>query len=168
MGISSITVLIVDDEPAIRESLQDYLEDYGFRVTAVASSEAALEVLECERHDVLIVDLRLPGISGETLVLEVHQRYPGIKFIIHTGSVDDQLSEDLRALGMRSKHMILKPVTDMVAIVNLITKLVNLDGWSILNCKKAINRLNWLWDRTLIAIKTSIVAGTKTGGMTVL
>jgi len=128
MGISGITVLIVDDEPAIRDSLQDFLEDYEFRVTAVESSEAALDVLVRERHDVLIVDLRLPGISGETLVFEAHKLDPRIKFIIHTGSVDYRLSEELRALGIRPGHMLLKPVTDLEEVVNLITELVNSDG----------------------------------------
>ena len=127
MGLSSITVLIVDDEPAIRDSLQDYLEDYEFQVTAVDSSEAALEVLARVRHDVLIVDLRLPGISGEKLVFEAHKLYPDTTFILHTGSVDYQLSEDLRAIGIRPEHILLKPVTDLAVIVNLITKLVNLN-----------------------------------------
>jgi len=128
MGKTEITVLIVDDEPAIRESLQDFLEDYEFRVTAVDSSEEALAVLARERHDILIVDLRLPGISGEALVLEAHNRYPGTKFVIHTGSVDYQLSEELQSIGMHPGHMLLKPVTDMEVIVNLIMKLVNSDG----------------------------------------
>ena len=128
MDNSAISVLIVDDEPAIRDSLQDYLEDYEFRVTAVDSSETAMEVLASERHDILIVDLRLPGISGETLILESHERYPGIKFILHTGSVDYQLSAELQSIGIRSEHILLKPATDLTEIVNLIIKLVNLDG----------------------------------------
>jgi len=128
MDISKIKILIIDDEPVVRESLQDFLEEYEFRVMAVPSSEAALDVLAREHYDVLIVDLKLPGISGEMLVLEAHKLYPGIKFIIHTGSGDYQLSDEMRAAGIRPEHMILKPVTELGALVNLITKLSKDDG----------------------------------------
>jgi len=128
MSNSKIKILIVDDEPVVRESLQDFLEEYEFRVMAVPSSEAALDVLAREHQDVLIVDLKLPGISGEMLILEAHKRYPEIKFIIHTGSGDYQLSDELRATGIHPEHIILKPVTELEALVNLITELFNDDG----------------------------------------
>jgi CheY-like chemotaxis protein len=128
MDSSGISVLIVDDEAAIRESLQDFLEDYEYRVTAVGSSEEALDVLAGAHFDIVIVDLRLPGISGETMVLKAHKAYPDLKYLVHTGSVDYQLSAELRAIGIKPEHMLLKPITDMTSIVTLISKLVNPGG----------------------------------------
>jgi two-component system, NtrC family, nitrogen regulation response regulator NtrX len=58
------SVLIVDDEVGIRESLTGVLEDEGYRVEAVASGEACLELLGRTRFDVVMLDIWLPGIDG--------------------------------------------------------------------------------------------------------
>ena len=63
-----IRVLIVDDEPAIRQSLQGVLEDEGYQATAVESGEACLEELSRRTYDVVLLDIWLPGMDGlETL-----------------------------------------------------------------------------------------------------
>src|SRR5215472_1357574 len=62
------SVLIVDDEPGIRESLSRVLEDEGYRVDAVGSGESCLEFLAATKCDVAMLDIWLPGIDGlETL-----------------------------------------------------------------------------------------------------
>src|SRR5579864_2243924 len=62
------SVLIVDDELGIRRSLAGVLEDEGYRVEAVASGEACLELLAKRKFDVVMLDIWLPGIDGlETL-----------------------------------------------------------------------------------------------------
>ena len=58
------SVLIVDDEPGIRESLADVLEDEGYRVEAVGSGEACLETLSTGKFDVVLLDIWLPGLDG--------------------------------------------------------------------------------------------------------
>jgi len=57
-------VLIVDDEPGIRKSLTDVLEDEGYRVESVSSGEACLELLCKKRFDVVMLDIWLPGMDG--------------------------------------------------------------------------------------------------------
>jgi two-component system nitrogen regulation response regulator NtrX len=62
------SILIVDDEAAIRESLQGVLEDEGHKVAVAASGEACLEALEKRPFDVVLLDIWLPGMDGlETL-----------------------------------------------------------------------------------------------------
>ena len=62
------SVLIVDDELGIRESLTGVLEDEGYRVEAVESGEACLALLGKRRFDVAMLDIWLPGMDGlETL-----------------------------------------------------------------------------------------------------
>ncbi len=58
------SVLIVDDEPGIRESLTDVLEDEGYRVESVGSGEACLETLQTSKFDVVLLDIWLPGLDG--------------------------------------------------------------------------------------------------------
>lgn len=61
-------MLVVDDEAGIRQSLQDVLQDEGYRVSTVGSGEACLDYLSREKCDVLLLDVWLPGIDGlETL-----------------------------------------------------------------------------------------------------
>ncbi|MFZ0959594.1 MAG: sigma-54 dependent transcriptional regulator [Terriglobia bacterium] len=58
------SVLIVDDEPGIRESLTDVLEDEGYRVESVGSGEACLEILLTNKFDAVLLDIWLPGLDG--------------------------------------------------------------------------------------------------------
>ncbi len=58
------SVLIVDDEPGIRESLAGVLEDEGYVVSAVESGEACLDFLARQSCDLLLLDIWLPGMDG--------------------------------------------------------------------------------------------------------
>ena len=61
-------LLIVDDEPGIRESLTGILEDEGYQVESAASGEAGLELIRKTAFDVILLDVWLPGMDGlETL-----------------------------------------------------------------------------------------------------
>lgn len=66
--MSNLKVLVVDDDPAIRETLQLVLEDANLTVTCLASAEEALRWLLTNKADLLILDWILPGISGIDLV----------------------------------------------------------------------------------------------------
>ena len=121
---TSVKVLVVDDEPGIRESLADFLDDYEFDVFSAESAEQALKIVESENLDIAIVDLRLPGISGDTMILKSHSLRPEMKFLIHTGSVDYRLSDELKAIGMGSENLFLKPIPDLTVIIDAINKIL--------------------------------------------
>ena len=78
-------ILLVDDEDALRTVMAERLADAGFTVTEASSGEQALEKLERFAFDVLISDLRLPGIDGREVLAEALRRYPGIIGIVVTG-----------------------------------------------------------------------------------
>ncbi len=75
------SILIVDDEPGIRESLTNVLEDEGYRVASVESGEACLEAVEAGRFEVVLLDIWLPGIDG-IQVLEKLQALEGAPTVI--------------------------------------------------------------------------------------
>jgi len=102
-------VLVIDDEPFIRESLAGFLEDCDFEVLTADSAENALEVLKSTTVHIAIVDLRLPGMNGDALIQEIHRSMPAVRFLIHTGSVDYHLSRELQRIGIRSEHVFYKP-----------------------------------------------------------
>ena len=74
-------------------------------------------------YDICIVDLRLPGMSGEDLILQAKERYPNQKHIIYTGSISYNLSDKLKALGMRPEHVFLKPIRVLSLLVKCIKEL---------------------------------------------
>src|SRR5438067_280427 len=69
-GATVAHVLIVDDEPLIRETLAEYLEPEGFAVTVSGTGEEALQLAAARRFDVALCDMQLPGMDG----LEVLER----------------------------------------------------------------------------------------------
>lgn len=104
-------ILVLDDEPDIRDSLAAYLEDCGFSVLPVGSGEEALASLS--EVCVAIVDIRLRGMDGLTFIKKAHVLRPDILYIIHTGSTEFQLDDELRALGMTDAQVLFKPVLDI-------------------------------------------------------
>ncbi|VGO16948.1 Alginate biosynthesis transcriptional regulatory protein AlgB [Pontiella desulfatans] len=120
---SNIRVLVVDDEPGIRDSLSAFLDDYGFDAMGCGSTEEARDLMIENTFDVCVVDLRLPGLSGEDLILLASKRFPSQRYIIHTGSISYNLPQELRAIGMRPEHVFHKPVRVLSMLVKRIKEL---------------------------------------------
>src|SRR5919109_171245 len=78
-------LLIVDDEKALREAVAERLADHGFIVEQADSGEEALRRLADFAFDVIITDLRLPGIDGRQVLDAAIERYPDIVAIVITG-----------------------------------------------------------------------------------
>ncbi|HVG82964.1 MAG TPA: sigma-54 dependent transcriptional regulator [Vicinamibacterales bacterium] len=85
MADSKPNILLVDDEEALRLVVAERLTDEGFDVVEAASGEAALEQLQRFAFDVIISDLRLPGLDGRQVIDAALERYPGILAIVVTG-----------------------------------------------------------------------------------
>ncbi len=71
-------VLVVDDEPQLRSSLERALRRVGYEVLSAAGSDSAYAILSQSKVDVLLLDLRMPQVSGETLFLAVIRRWPAL------------------------------------------------------------------------------------------
>jgi two-component system response regulator AtoC len=78
-------LLLVDDEAALRDVIAERLVEQGFEVTQAESGERALDFLSEFAFDVLVTDLRLPGLDGQRLIEAALERYPGIIAIVVTG-----------------------------------------------------------------------------------
>jgi DNA-binding NtrC family response regulator len=110
-------ILIVDDETMIRENLKAYLEDEGWRVAAFESVAPALGWLRAGGAcRVCIMDMRLPDMDGNSAIRVLHQLYPEMEFLIHTGSSSYSLPEDLRAMGLDDDQVYHKPLSDMAPL----------------------------------------------------
>jgi DNA-binding NtrC family response regulator len=89
-----MNILIVDDEPTIRETCAGVAEQSGMKVTTVATAEEALEVLEHAAVDIVLTDLMLPHTSGLDLLKRVHDMYPAVPVIVLTqyGTIDSAVA----------------------------------------------------------------------------
>src|SRR5690554_506913 len=79
------TILLVDDEANIRLTLGVVLERAGYSVTAAENGETAVELLERQTFDLMVVDLQMPGMDGMQVVAAARQRQPDMAIIVLTG-----------------------------------------------------------------------------------
>jgi len=78
-------ILFVDDEPALRELTAERLTEHDFEVVQAENGERALQLLDEFAFDVVITDLRMPGVDGLAVLDAAVARYPGIIVIVITG-----------------------------------------------------------------------------------
>ena len=117
-------VLVVDDEPLIVTGLRIFLEDEGMQVGSAASGEEAVDIARNDSgFDVCIMDMRLPGMNGDTTIRTLHEICPDLKFVIHTGSADYTIPDDLRALGIDETLLFAKPLPDMQPLADTVAAL---------------------------------------------
>ena len=102
------SVLIVDDEPIVRESIRDWLKDAGYQVATAETGEEALEMVEKQDFSVMVLDLRLPGKTGITVLKEVKTQRPWIKSIIITAYPSAETTAEATKLG--AIDYLIKPV----------------------------------------------------------
>jgi two-component system response regulator AtoC len=104
------TILVVDDEPAMRLLLTSILKDEGHEVTAASSGEEALQLLASRHYHLVVTDLKMPGLSGLELLEQVQRDDPGTAVIILTafGTVEGAVE----AMRKGAAHYLLKPLAN--------------------------------------------------------
>ena len=100
-------VLLVDDEERFRNNLQKMLTAEGFQVTGVESGQKALEELGLEPYDVILLDMRMPGMDGLTALAAIKERHPDPEVIILTGHASVDAAAEIIRLG--AVEFLLKP-----------------------------------------------------------
>jgi two-component system response regulator FlrC len=91
-------VLIVDDDPAILETLGDYITGLGHRVTGRRSGQEALDALRDDAFNLMISDARMEGMDGLELTRRVRANYPNIAILVMTAHENEYpMSAALRA-----------------------------------------------------------------------
>lgn len=79
------TVLVVDDEKNIRETLKDVLEDEGYKIILAADGKQAIDILKKDQVDVMLLDLWLPKVGGMEVLDRVKREYGDVEIIIISG-----------------------------------------------------------------------------------
>jgi DNA-binding NtrC family response regulator len=113
------TVLIVDDEPTVLSSLRKVLELEGHQVLAATSGNAALEVLGREGPHLMLVDLRMPGLSGIETCTQARALKPGLPVIVMTAHSAPDTA--IAAMKCGAYDYVIKPF-DVVALIALVDR----------------------------------------------
>src|SRR3954454_7278283 len=111
-------ILVVDDDPAVRDALRATFGAEGYNVQAVDSAIAALAELEKQEVDVVLADLTLPRVSGLELLDRIHQSWPQTDVIVITGQASIATAVD--AIKRGAYHYVTKPFTgdEILHLVN--------------------------------------------------
>ncbi len=102
-------ILVVDDEPVARQSLTDILKLEGYNVTPASNGQAAVEHVRTHPMDLMIVDLRMPGMDGLEVVQVVNQISPETEVILLTAFGSTETA--IQALRLRIHDYLLKPAS---------------------------------------------------------
>ncbi len=101
-------ILVVDDEPIVRESIRDWLKNAGYEVATAETGEEALEMMKKQDFGVVVLDVRLPGKTGLRVLREIKAVKPGIKSIIITAYPTEEFAEEAKLLG--AVDYLVKPI----------------------------------------------------------
>lgn len=110
-------LLLVDDEAGIRTVLGIALEEMGYAVRTAPDAEGALDLIAREAPQILLTDIKMPGMDGIALLKQVKARWPDTEVIMLTGHGDIDLA--IRSLKHEATDFITKPIHDEVLAVAL-------------------------------------------------
>ena len=138
-----ISVLVVDDHRTFAEALALALEgDRGFDVRVATSGEEAMDLSRAERADVVLMDVRMPGMSGIEAIRRLRAQDPGSRIVVVSGFEDDLIKAqalDAGAVGYISKQT---PVEELPQLIRRAH-----DGEALLDRSEAVRLLRVLHHR---------------------
>jgi len=112
------TVLVVDDDEGVREMLSTSLSAAAYDVVTASDGSAALAALQRTPCDLLMADLKMPGMDGLTLIREARKRSPALRVVIVTGLPSEASAIeaiDIGVSGYLTKPFVVSKLLDVVA-----------------------------------------------------
>jgi len=118
-------LLIVDDQPAVRQLIREALAGEGQIVEEAASAYEALRLVEARRPELVICDLRMPGMSGLEMLREMQKIAPGTPAILITAYGELSDLREAERIGVR--HLLIKPF-DINELRSVVRRLLAADS----------------------------------------
>ncbi|MFZ5573330.1 MAG: response regulator [Thermodesulfobacteriota bacterium] len=124
-------ILSIDDDPVIRKSICSYLEDCGFRVIQAENGLRGLELFDREKPDIVLLDLRMPGMNGFQVLEELTKRTTETPVIVISGT--GEIQEVIDALRKGAWDYVTKPIHDMLILEHVISNALTKAGLLVEN-----------------------------------
>jgi DNA-binding response OmpR family regulator len=112
-------ILVVDDEVEFASTLAERLQLRGYDAQAVFCAEDTIAIAKSAPPDIILLDLKMPGMSGIEVLMTIRQFAPDIEIILLTGHID--LRERIEGMRIEDFNYIMKPV-DMAELLGKIEK----------------------------------------------
>ncbi|OGR12417.1 MAG: hypothetical protein A2277_03345 [Desulfobacterales bacterium RIFOXYA12_FULL_46_15] len=119
-GTETLKILVVDDEQNIRQSFTDFLEDREFNVLTAENGRTGLAVLAKERVDVVLLDLRMPGMDGLEVLKQGTKIAPDTPMIVISGV--NRIGDVVEALRQGAWDYLEKPILDLSILAHAVDK----------------------------------------------
>lgn len=115
------TILVVEDEKDLQTYLKESLVDYGFVVQTASDGIRALSMIRQSPPDLVLLDLGLPNMSGESVCMEIRKKYPELKLIILSARNDT--ADIVKGLNLGADDYVTKPFTFEILIARINARL---------------------------------------------
>ena len=129
--MESIKILWVDDEIEMLKPHFLFLEDRGYTTTPCTNGQDALDLIEANRFDMILLDENMPGLNGLETLAEIKNRKPNLPVVMITKNEEEQIMED--AIGSKISDYLIKPVNPHQILLSL---------------KKILNQKNLVAEKT--------------------
>ncbi|SDL48637.1 putative two-component system response regulator [Maridesulfovibrio ferrireducens] len=111
MDNSELTILVIDDETFVRETISDYLSDSGFNILNAGDGEEGLEVFREKKPDAVLVDLNMPRVDGFEVLKAVREEQPDVPILVVSGA--GLIQDAIKAVRLGAWDFVTKPIVDL-------------------------------------------------------
>lgn len=117
-------ILVMDDEPVMRETLRRYLARQGFEVTLASYGRDGIEKYKLDRHDFVITDMHMPGLNIFEIIQELRKINGDVKIMVLSGNATPETSK--QALEAGATRFMAKPFS-LVKLLKIMRRLTPFD-----------------------------------------
>ncbi len=100
-------ILLVEDDPLMRDSLSRLLSFLKYEIVCAPNGKTALGLMKETKFDIVITDLMMPQMSGQTLICRIKEGFSGVPVIAITGYLDE--ADKLKAQTFQPDYLLMKP-----------------------------------------------------------
>jgi two-component system OmpR family response regulator len=131
-------ILVVDDDPHIRELMKTYLLQDGLQVTEAVNGKEALQVMEAERVDLVVLDIMMPEMDGWDLCAELRSYYPDLPLLMVTAK--GETGQKVKGFQLGTDDYLVKPFDpiELVIRVKALLKRYKIEASQTVQCGRII------------------------------
>lgn len=118
--MDTATILIIDDEEAIRNSFRFYLEDCDYRIREAENGRTGIEEFRSERPNLVLLDMRMPEVDGLDVLRVIHEEAPELPVIMVSGT--SEINDVVSAVNCGAWNYVLKPIPDLSILLHVVEK----------------------------------------------
>lgn len=120
MSEENIVILVIDDEPMIRQILCAFLEQWGYSTLEAENGREGIDLFEQEKVDLVLTDLDMPVIGGLEVLAHIHKNSPDTPVVIISGA--GQLDDAVQSVKLGAWDYLTKPISNMAILENTISR----------------------------------------------